>query len=113
MKPMLLIPLLAVALVTLSATFTAAMACVPGGPGMLRRRSAYGERQLLPYRALLRGMPEKRRDLERQKLPEAGRYLQGEGLAVGRQELQAAGSEHGPEVTCPRSQAPNLHLPLR
>lgn len=33
MKPMMLIPLLAVALVTLSATFTAAMACVPGGPG--------------------------------------------------------------------------------
>ena len=33
MKPMISIPILAVALVTASASLSAALACVPGGPG--------------------------------------------------------------------------------
>jgi len=43
MKPMMLIPILAVALVTVSATFTAALACVPPGPGQCCAGAQFAE----------------------------------------------------------------------
>jgi hypothetical protein len=97
MKTMMLIPTLAVALVTASASLTAALACNPPA-GQCCTGDWFHENG--------RGLPQERRHLEWQDLPEPGRRLQGERLELGRQELQAASAEpraahHDPTVIPP------------